>query len=60
MGLYDDHKYVQMMNEEFNKPEPNADDMSWINAIKGDSKVIEQITDPIYETRIQLVIKEGH
>jgi hypothetical protein len=60
MGLYDDHKYVQMMNDEFNKPEPNADDMSWIKAIKGDSKVIDQIEDPVYKTRIQLFIKEGY
>jgi hypothetical protein len=60
MGLYDDHKYVQMMDEEFNKQEPSADDMSWINAIKGDSKIIEQITDPIYKTRIQIFIKEGY
>ncbi|HHZ70631.1 MAG TPA: single-stranded DNA-binding protein [Flavobacteriales bacterium] len=39
---------------------PSNDDMSWINAIKGDSKVIEQITDPVYKTRIQLFIKEGY
>lgn len=42
------------------KETPSTDDISWINAIKGDSKVIEQITDPVYKTRIQLFIKEGH
>jgi len=40
--------------------EPNETDISWINAIKGDSKVIEQITGPVYKTRIQLFIKEGY
>jgi len=60
MGLYDDHKYVQMMNEEFNKPEPSADDMSWINAIKENVENAKQINDPVYLTRIQLFIKEGY
>tara|TARA_R110000782_G_scaffold85221_2_gene165732 strand:- start:3662 stop:4222 length:561 start_codon:yes stop_codon:yes gene_type:complete len=60
MGLYDDHKYVQMMNEEFNKPEPSADDMSWINAIKENAENEKQIIDPVYLTRIQLFIKEGY
>tara|TARA_R110002051_G_C8646971_1_gene487021 strand:- start:55 stop:579 length:525 start_codon:yes stop_codon:yes gene_type:complete len=39
---------------------PSADDMSWINAIKGDIKIIEQINDPVYKTKIQLFIKEGY
>ena len=60
MGLYDDHKYVQMMNEEFNKPEPNADDISWINGIKENAENAKLINDPVYLTKIQLFIKEGY
>lgn len=61
MGLYDDHKYVQMMNEEFKEKEvPNENDMGWINIIKEDEKAINEILDPVYKLRIQLFIKEGY
>ncbi len=60
MGLYDDHKYVQMMQDEFHKPEPTENDMLWVNAVKQDPKNIEQIEDPVYKTKIQLLIKEGY
>ena len=43
MGMYDDHKYVQMMQAEFNKPEPKeytaeqfkSEKESIVNAIRG-------------------------
>jgi len=60
MGLFDDHKYVQMMNDEFNKSAPNDTDMTWINAGKEDVKILDQITDSVYKTKIQLFIKEGY
>ena len=60
MGLYDDHKYVQMMNDEFNKQEPTETDMSWVNAGKLDKNNLNEITDPVYKTRIELFIKEGY
>ncbi len=39
---------------------PTVNDMSWVNAVKEDPKNIEQITDAVYKTRIQLLIKEGY
>ncbi|MCP4481458.1 MAG: single-stranded DNA-binding protein, partial [bacterium] len=39
---------------------PTVTDMSWVNAVKQDPKNIEQITDAVYKTRIQLLIKEGY
>jgi hypothetical protein len=61
MGLYDDHKYVQMMQDEFKEKEvPNDNDIGWINAIKEDEKAINEILDPVYKLRIQLFIKEGY
>ncbi len=39
---------------------PTETDMSWVNAVKQDPKNIEQITDAVYKTRIQLLIKEGY
>jgi CheY-like chemotaxis protein len=56
----DDDGNAASKNQSNKKEVPNADDMSWITAIKGDSKVVEQITDPVYKTRIQLFIKEGY
>ena len=61
MGLYDDHKYVAMMQDEFKEKEvPNDNDQSWIKAVKNDSNAINQITDPVYKLRIELFIKEGY
>lgn len=60
MGMYDDHKYVAMMQDEFNKPEPNDNDMGWVNTVKADSNALDQITDPAYKARIQSFIKEGY
>lgn len=60
MGMYDDHKYVQMMQDEFNKPEPDENDMAWVNMVKADKKVIDTIEDPVYKMKIQLFIKEGY
>ena len=59
MGLFDDHKYVQMMNEEFNKPVPSEIEISWINAAKLDKNNLSQIEDPVFRARIELFIKEG-
>ena len=39
MGMYDDHKYVQMMQEEFR--EPSANDMSWVEGIKSGQTTID-------------------
>jgi hypothetical protein len=39
---------------------PNANDMSWVEAIKEDSENAKQIKDPVYLTKIQLFIKEGY
>ena len=42
------------------KSKPNDTDMSWINAAKQDKEALNQITDPVYKTRIELFIKEGY
>lgn len=61
MGLFDDHKYIQMISQEFAEPEqPNEIDMTWIVAGKENQENLNQITDPVYKTRIELFIKEGH
>ena len=39
MGLFDDHKYVQMMQAEFK--EPSKDDLSWVTAIKTNKTTID-------------------
>jgi hypothetical protein len=39
MGMYDDHKYVQMMQEEFR--EPSANDMSWVEGIRSGQTTID-------------------
>ena len=61
MGLYDDHKYVQQVTEEFRpdpvKATPTASDLDWITAIKADPKVIDQITDPAYKAQIKEFMK---
>ena len=44
-----------------NKPsKPDENDMGWINSVKANAEAINQITDPVYKTKIQLFIKEGH
>jgi hypothetical protein len=61
MGMYDDHKYVAMIQDEFKEKEvPNTDDKLWIQAVKNDSTVINQIEDPVYKIRIEMFIKEGY
>jgi len=61
MGMYDDHKYVQMMQEEFKEKEvPNAIDKTWIDEAKKDKSALNQIIDPVYKLRIELFIKEGY
>lgn len=61
MGMYDDHKYVQMMQEEFKEKEvPNENDVSWIQAVKNDKTALNHIEDPVYKLRIDLFIKEGY
>ena len=55
MGLYDDHKYVQMMNEEFKEPVVfvvDATSNSWVEAAKQDIKILDQITEPDYKAFI--------
>ena len=39
---------------------PSVDEMSWVNACKNDSNVIDTIVDPSYKARIQSFIKEGY
>ena len=56
MGLYDDHKYVQMMEVEFAEPIEYAVDDSaigWIDAVKADSAVLNQIKDANYKAFIK-------
>ena len=61
MGLYDDHKYVAMMQDEFKeKDHPTANDEGWIRAGKDNKSALDQITDPAYKLRIELFIKEGY
>lgn len=56
MGLYDDHKYVQQMQTEFAEPiaykvDDSAQD--WIDAVKAESAVLNQITDASYRAFIK-------
>jgi hypothetical protein len=61
MGMYDDHKYVAMMQEEFKEKEvPNDIDMQWVTAVKTDKSALDQINDPVYKLKIELFIKEGY
>mgnify|MGYP003661878651 CR=1 FL=1 len=61
MGMYDDHKYVAMMQDEFKEKEvPNVNDQSWIDAAKKDKAALNQITDPVYKMKIEMFIKEGY
>ena len=53
MGLYDDNKYVQEMNQEFNPPKATATDQQWIDLIKAGTNKLEEITDPNYRKHIQ-------
>jgi len=51
MGLFDDHKYVQMMKEEFK--DPTVDDLSWVDAIKNGNAKLEELKDPKYREYIK-------
>jgi hypothetical protein len=51
MGMYDDHKYVQMMQEEFR--EPSASDQQWIDAIRSGNDVLESIHNLDHRAYIQ-------
>jgi len=51
MGMYDDHKYVQMMQDEFK--EPTSNDMSWVNAIKTNQTTLDDIEDEKYRAYIK-------
>ena len=51
MGMFDDHKYVQMMQDEFR--EPSDDDVSWVDAIKNNQTTLEEIQDPEYRKYIK-------
>jgi len=42
------------------KETPNANDKSWIEAVKKDKTALNQITDPVYKMRIEIFIKEGY
>ena len=42
------------------KDTPSANDKTWIDAVKDNAEVINQITDRVYKMRIQLFIKEGY
>ena len=42
------------------KDTPSANDKTWIDAVKDNAEVINQITDPVYKMRIQLFIKDGY
>jgi hypothetical protein len=39
---------------------PSANDKSWIDAGKEDKANLDQIEDPVYKMRIELLIKEGY
>lgn len=60
MGRFDDTKYVLEMQEKFNKPEPDENDMAWIAVVKKDKEELNKIEDPVYKMKIQLFIKEGY
>lgn len=56
MGLYDDHKYVQMMRDEFDKSEPTKPtegDQKWIDGIKSGAFKLDQIDDLEYRKTIK-------
>ena len=53
MGLFDDHKYVAMMQDEFNKPVPTKDDLSWVKAINNGHAKLEDLTDINYREYIK-------
>ena len=55
MGLFDDHKYVQMMSEEFKVP--TKDDLSWVKAISEGNASLEDLTNPEYRSYIKGLLK---
>ncbi len=59
MGRYDDTKYVNAMKEEFSEPQPlNDNDKQWIEAVKANPAVIEQITDLAYRNKIMTEVNK--
>jgi hypothetical protein len=59
MGRFDDHRYVQEMTEEFNKPALDETAMSWIDAIRSGTNNINEINDPAYRKFIEDNLKEA-
>lgn len=54
MGKYDDHKYVERLQEEFAQPvELDDNAKQWIEAVKLDPAALDSITDPAYKAFIQ-------
>ena len=56
MGRYDDVRYVNEMKEEFSEPvevKLDATAKSWIEAVKNNPSVLEQIKDPAYKASIK-------
>ncbi len=51
MGRFDDTKYVMEMTEKHR--EPTQDDISWVNAIKGNQATLDDIQDPQYRSYIK-------
>jgi hypothetical protein len=54
MGLYDDNRYVQQMNEEFAAPaELTETDQEWIALVKENAEILETINDLEYRNFIK-------
>lgn len=54
MGLYDDNRYVQQLNEEFAAAAELTDtDKQWIEAAKADPTILDTINDPEYRALIE-------
>ena len=59
MGLYDDNRYVQQLEEEFAPPAELTDiDHQWIASVKLDAVVLEQINDLDYRSFIEVESKK--
>ena len=58
--LIDDTKDADSMDNSQQKEAPNANDKSWIDAAKKDKTALNQIEDPVYKMRIEMLIKEGY
>ena len=59
LGLFDDNKYVAGLKAENSNPAFVVDNIAsqWIEAVKKDEKVINQIADPAYKAFIQEQLK---